>query len=413
MASSNPFHPNSVTQPTLFAGRQQQVDGILRKLTSVRSGQHASFFLHGERGIGKTALAKLIAHRATTKNKAFFDLNFTNSYYCVEKGQSLKNVLEASLNRITDELPTSILENIGKRLGPIFVNGKFTFGAFEAQVGIKGQAVSPAPQQTHLFKDQIVSSLNHLIQNTVLEKTDHARDGLLIVIDEIHNIKDLTGAGQILRNIITTLDVLNKGFFSFLLIGYTESIDKFFKGDPSARRSFDFLQLDTMPKNEACELLTKGFDVVEGLSYDTACLEKYITQAGGYPHVLQLLGYHLVDVDSDNNILEDDWKTATQIVTKELQRKDFSEFYAFNDKPTLREQIINCLARQDGPSNITKKELKNLVKGNIYNKSFLPRLIQNGAVKEHPNTGVLSLHSELFRSAVLMHLLSAHILNGK
>ncbi len=43
---SNPFNPNSIVAPTLFAGRSQQVFNILKKLSNVKEGQHASFILH-------------------------------------------------------------------------------------------------------------------------------------------------------------------------------------------------------------------------------------------------------------------------------------------------------------------------------------------------------------------------------
>ena len=57
-SSENPFNPNTTVQPLLFAGRALQIADILAKLTRVKEGQSASFILHGERGIGKTALAK-------------------------------------------------------------------------------------------------------------------------------------------------------------------------------------------------------------------------------------------------------------------------------------------------------------------------------------------------------------------
>ena len=78
----------------------------------MREGQHASFILHGERGIGKTALVKLIRHISSSKEADFFNLDFATSYYSVEKGQNLKTVMESSLNNITEVLHDSSLKKI-------------------------------------------------------------------------------------------------------------------------------------------------------------------------------------------------------------------------------------------------------------------------------------------------------------
>ena len=400
---SNPFNPNSIVTPTLFAGRTQQVLNVLKKLSNVREGQHASFILHGERGIGKTALAKLIRHISSSKDSKLFNLNFATSYYSVEKGQSLKTVMESSLNNITDVLHDSSLRKLSDRLGGLFKQGKFSFGAFGMNVNVDTRENRERKQ---FFKDQIVSSLTNLIQSSVGKDEHYKFDGILIAIDEIHNIQDLEGAGQIFRNIINTLDVNEKGFFSFLLIGYSDSIDKVFKGDPSARRSFDLLHLDVMPDNEAKELLTKGFNEIKELKYDIPSLDKYITVAGGYPHSLQILGHQLVEIDNDNNISNKDWNKAIVISANELQSKDFSHLYSFTGKPTLREEIMNHLALSNGAV-ITKTSLGKALKGkNIYHKTALPQLIQTGAVKEEVNSGRLSLHSELFKSAIRFHLKS-------
>ena len=400
---SNPFNPNSIVTPTLFAGRGQQVLNVLKKISNVREGQHASFILHGERGIGKTALAKLIRHISSAKDSNFFNLNFATSYYSVEKGQHLKTVMESSLNNITEVLHDSSLKKLSDRLGGLFKNGKFSFGAFGMNVGIDNRENKETKQ---FFKDQIVSGLTNIIQSSVGKNEDYKFDGILIAIDEIHNITDLEGAGQIFRSIINTLDVNEKGFFSFLLIGYSDSIDKIFKGDPSARRSFDLLHLDIMPENEAKELLTKGFNEIDGLEYDSSSLDKYVSVAGGYPHSLQVLGHYLVEVDDNNNISNGDWNEAIVISANELRSKDFSNLYSFNGKPTLREEIMNYLALSNGTI-ITKTGLGKILKGkNIYQKSALPQLIQTGAVKEDANTGQLFLHSELFKSAIRFHLKS-------
>ncbi len=95
-----------------------------------------------------------------------------------------------------------------------------------------------------------------------------------------------------------------------------------------------------MPRKEAKEVLTKGFEKI-GLSYDDQALDCNIDVAGGYPHSIQIIGHHLVEVDRDGK--------------------------------------------------------------NIYTATCLGELKKSGAVKELLD-GAISLHSMLFRAAILIHL---------
>src|SRR5580704_8393320 len=103
----NPFNPNSVVVPNLFAGRTKNVLDISRKLSQLKHNMPASFFIHGERGIGKTALAKLIKSIATLNDPKLYNLNLLTSYYSVENGQDLSSVIQASVNSLTDQMDTS------------------------------------------------------------------------------------------------------------------------------------------------------------------------------------------------------------------------------------------------------------------------------------------------------------------
>ncbi len=71
MTKYNPFNPNSVVSTNLFAGRKEYVLRILKKLEQVKKGMPASFFLSGERGIGKTDLPKLIIFNAKKNSLVF------------------------------------------------------------------------------------------------------------------------------------------------------------------------------------------------------------------------------------------------------------------------------------------------------------------------------------------------------
>ena len=174
----NPFNPNSVVSTNLFAGRKDYALRILRKLEQVKNGMPASFFLYGERGIGKTALAKLIMHIADAKDPVLENLNFLTSYYSVDKGQDISAVLQASLNELTDRVSPNVLSALGKRLGALLKNGKFTIGAFSLDM-------KTAEEKNIIVRDQLISILSNLIEAIKKEDEAKKRDGVFIVIDEM------------------------------------------------------------------------------------------------------------------------------------------------------------------------------------------------------------------------------------
>lgn len=362
----------------------------------------SNFIFHGERGIGKTALARLIRHIAESSDPGLENLNFLTSYYTVEKGQHFRTVLQAVLNQLTDKLPKPSIERLTERLGDLFNKGKFSFGAFGMNVAVdSGQMGLPLEDNIEqYFKDQAVSVLTNILLGLKEVKEQKKYDGLLIVLDEIHNAKDIQGIAQLIRSITTTLDMNDLGNISFIIIGYSEAIQSFFEGDPSARRSFDSILLTGMPPGEAKEVLIKGFEEAS-IDYDKEELDKKVKLAGGYPHSLQVLGHNLVEVDTDNYIAYEDWKQAIQEAAKELQDKDFLNLYNFKGKQKMREEIMNILAWSSVP--VPKSVLAKEFPGNIHSKSCLPELKKSGAVKEDPATGDLSLHSSLFMSAILLH----------
>lgn len=390
----NPFNPNSVVSTNLFAGRKEYVLKIIRKLEHAKKGMPSSFFLFGERGIGKTALAKLIMFIAEKNDSKWGELNFLVSYYSADKGQKISTVLQAGLNELTDKLPKTILDVLGTKLGTLLKNGKFSIGPFSMEL-------KSEEEKAIIVRDQIISILSNLIESIKSSSEVGKKDGILIVIDELQNISDIEQCAQLFRGIITTLDVKNLGNVAFLLIGYETALNDFFDGDPSARRQFDSIQLGVMSPHEAKEVMVKGFQEAE-LKWAEDSLDQKILATGGYPHSIQLLGHNLLEIDNDNFIDKTDWEKAVNQTATELQRKDFAEMYNFHEKPSAKEKILDVLAVAWQP--LTPKEVSQYSKvGNIY--QYLPDLKKMGSVKTDKESGKLYLHSQLFRISILMKII--------
>lgn len=392
MSNSNPFNPNSVVGSSLFAGRSMQINEMCKKLEQINKSMPSSFFIYGERGIGKTALAKLIRYISTSGDSVLHNLKLVTSYYSVETGQELSSVLQESLNKLTDEIGTDLLGKIGARLGGIFQNGKFQIGAFGASLGIDATKNDKVRDIT--IKDQTVSILSNIIKS-LSESSE--KGGILIIIDEVHNLKSIESAASIFRNIITTLDVENLGKISFLLIGYEEDVARFFSEDPSARRTFDMHRLEVMPDVEAREVLTKGFESAN-IRWDETALKFNISVAGGYPHSIQIIGHNLVDLDQDSYINQDDWAQAIATSAIDLQSKVFSSMYSFNKPITEKDKILIALANENKP--LSRKEIAQIT-GNKNVYQYIPNLRECGAIKENDSKAIY-LQSQLLRTSILI-----------
>jgi hypothetical protein len=396
-AAYNPFNPNGIVPTSLFAGRTQYCVSVLKRLSETKHGRASSFFLHGERGIGKSALARLISDIAKSRDPKLFGLNFVTAYYPIEPDQSFRSVLESSLNSLTDSMPELWLKRLTTRLGDIFKNGKFSFGAY----GVQGAVEAAAAARSVAVRDEAISVLSNIV--TALRESEEKRDGLLIVIDEVQNLSDIQVAAPMIRGILSALDFKQMGQVSFMLIGLDQAYENFILGDVSAQRTFDRIRLDVMPPIEAIDALKRGFEDVQ-LKWDAEILESRIHVTGGYPHSIQVLGRNLVDVDSDGMIDEADWTAAVEKTTLELRDKDFSTMYGFGKTHKNQEKILNTLALF---GHMSKKELVDLC-GRGYNLKnvyqYFAGLEKTGAIR-CPSDGNVELHSQLFRTAILMGLI--------
>lgn len=396
----NPFNPNSTVTPALFAGRALQVDKICKKLGQLKKGMSSSFFIYGERGIGKTALAKIIKYIASNNAPHLYPLKLITSYYIVDPDQSISSVLQESINKLTDQIESSLLNEIGGKLGKLFKDGKFEIGAFGITGKYEGKDVEAEEKKQELtIKDQAVSILSNLVKAISSTEPEKRFDGILIIIDEVHNIKDLPRLASIIRNIVTSLDIDGIGKVSFILIGYKEDVDKFFSEDTSSRRIFDTEELGTMPNNEAEEILTKGFNDAK-IEYDLNAIKSNIKVSGGYPHSVQLLGHNLIEKDKDNLINDEDWIDVIFETAVELQKKDFSHMYNFSKKLTDKDRILQFLAEQN----------KSVPKNEIYKMNFskntfrcLQELKRAGAIRESEDEEI-TLHSQLFVTAIRLDM---------
>ena len=406
----NPFSPGAIVKSALFGGRHEYIINILKRLVGVKNARPASFYLFGERGIGKTALAKLISYIASSKNKELFELNFIVSYYSVQLRQSFNDVLESSLNNIADQIDETILKKIGSRLGGIFKDGKFSIGAFGFEASFNGGRKNDYTSERAIIKDQVVSILRNIIyQIRNADDRSKNKDGILIIIDEMDNLEDINLAASIIRGITTELDFEDIGFVSFLLIGYENGYETFISGDESIRRLIDPIHLIEMPENEIIETFEKGFRETS-VNWDKETLKEKVWLTGGYPLAIQVIGYYLIEYDIDNSIEEDDWNKSVKKGAEELIDKEYSSYYTFTKKQkknTDRILLSLAIASMNKLNSLSLKEIERISEV-INPRQYLTQLMKNGVVSKDKMTGEYIIKKGLLRTAIILDLFKVY-----
>jgi len=79
---------------------------------------------------------------------------------------------------------------LGKKLGNLFKNGKFSIGAYGLNAAADFSDNSKESKRETTIKDQSVAILESIL-TSLQENPSNKKDGILIIIDEVHNLKDL------------------------------------------------------------------------------------------------------------------------------------------------------------------------------------------------------------------------------
>ncbi len=400
---NNPFSPGGIVKTSLFGGRHEYIIQILKKLSSIKNGKPASFYLFGERGIGKTALAKLISFISTARDNDLYNLDFLVSYYGAQQHQDFKSILESSLNNIADQIDEPLLKKIGSRLGSVFKNGKFSIGAFGINAGYENRP--NISNETLIIKDQVVSILRNIINQLKENPIEGlSKNGILIIIDEMDNINDINIAASVIRGITTELDFEDLGHLSFLLIGYESSYEVFVRGDESIRRLIDSIHLTEMPENEVIETFEKGFNAAN-IGWDKEELKKNVLLTGGYPLAIQVLGYHLVESDTNNYIDKNEWAESIGKSSFELIDKEFSSYYSFRtrQKKNTDKILISLAIASSNCDSLSLKEIERL--SEVKNPSqYVKQLLKNGVVTKDRLTNEFRIKRGLLRTSIILDL---------
>ena len=251
------FSPISpIKQKDFFYGRINQLEKIADAINEV--GQHA--VLYGERGVGKTSLANIMATSYTN----LFPVKIT-----CNRQDNFKTLWESALNKIQFSKTT-------KGLG---------FNSQETkQVITLGNQIS-----------SIVNLRPSHIENILSELSTFK---LLFIFDEFDNIRNKTTRASFADLIKTLSD--NNTNTTIILVGIADNIESLIGSHQSLERCLKQVKMPRMKKEESDEIIDNGMRKL-GISIEKIVKDKIFEFSSGFPHYIHLLSKYGANELINNN----------------------------------------------------------------------------------------------------------------
>lgn len=308
----NPFTPTEIaSEPQDFFGRSQELHTLERSIVL------GSVAIQGPIGIGKSSLlakARLVLE------------GFDSQYRC----SSVIAVGDKDIQSI-DQAARLLLESfveVDERQNTV----KFSLGSmFEAEWG----------ELCRFFAEgRHLAALKRIVEKESLSRLVSDNEYLILAIDEAD--KCPAPLARLIRSIVTHTQQQGVKRVRFIVSGVKPYFQAMVAEDPGISRFiYKTITLRNMLPEEATDLIETKLSVVADnaeqqgleLTVDPDVIERVVALSGGHPHILQLLGSHLVEHEND----DPDGKINSHDLLNSLRR------VCYDDRARVYDSTIHAL----------------------------------------------------------------------
>ena len=259
-APANPFSPSFGTTPPLLAGRDEVLARFAEAIETGPTHPDYTLLVTGDRGTGKTAL--LNALEATAAERGWLTVSAAAS------SESLSERIAAEAVRCLEQLPGGRRR---VRLGSLSVLG----------VGVELDPGDAIPIGS--------GSLTSVLEQLGEELTD-ARIGLLLTVDELHDVPR-----DDVRNVASAVQIVTRR--RQRPVAFAAAALPLIEHSHLADPHMTFLQrcarapLGPLTPEETRRALREPI-VSRGSAIDDDALAEAVDSTLGYPYMIQLVGFH-------------------------------------------------------------------------------------------------------------------------
>lgn len=281
----NPFTPSEIAStPDLFFGRQAQLSQIESSLAV------GSVLIQGAVGIGKSSLLARSLDLMAAAGSDFCTATMNASIGDVE---AAARVLLDSVIEFTGESPRPLRVKVGMKIGWTGVEPTLD--------------VQKGDLQRDYGEGRYLAVLQKILIGDHRRRRAANRREMILGIDE--GDKAAAPVAQVVRSVMNHVQQQGVRDVRFVVAGVSPIHQRMTEVDQGISRFFNrTITLEPLSRDDSDELMTgKLKDVVadaeasgSACEVDPAVITRVVALAGGHPHVLQLLGSHLIQHENDH-----------------------------------------------------------------------------------------------------------------
>lgn len=355
MLKYNPFQPGQIVNPSMFAGRLEELLALEKALFQTKNGNPSHFLIHGERGIGKSSLLLYLDYLA----KGAFESPNQETYSFVTATVELEisNSYSDIVRKTGAELSRSLKRH--DKFKAILTKGWEFLTRWEV-FGVKYDRSGGDLTRSQLFEDLCDSV--YQASNRIKDQCD----GVLLLIDECDKPSADAHLGEFSKIFTERLSRLGATNVILGLSGISNVIDKMRQSHESSLRVFQQFELEPLLPDEAVEVVHNGIKEANARNRQQVRIDDDVAQwiAGrgsqGYPHFIQEYAHAAFDADTDNHITMSDLHNGVYRdngALAQLGKKYFENMYLVQIGSDDYRKVLQVMS-QHMDNFVTKAELR-------------------------------------------------------
>lgn len=287
----SPFQPGHPVSPYYFKGRTKIVKKILRYLNKAEKGDVQHYFITGEKGMGKTSLARYV--------QDFVQDKMVGVYISNKGNHSLENLVKQILEELINSAPKDSIKSKIKNI----------FGDYVESIEVKGNKFNFKLDEyaSRDIVDNFLYYLNKSYEELCTEK------GIFLIIDDINGLSESKEFVDWYKKFADSIEMKDYNIPLYILLaGYPEKFNSLVNQDECFSRIFHYNHIDYLNSKEITEFFQDTFDSV-GIKCDDDSLKYMVTFSEGIPLMMQEIGDSVF------------WEVEENIVNKEYAIKGIVE----------------------------------------------------------------------------------------